>query len=219
MSTDRHYSIHYSFIDQVCLGIDQAVRALCDNVMTTGQPYPAEKIEDVVLTPTQSEHSAAIMRVNHAGEICAQGLYHGQGIVSNSDRVQDKLKQAAIEEGDHLTWCRKRLDELNSHTSYLNPFWYAGSFCIGIIAGLIGDQWSLGFVAETERQVVSHLNNHINILPKEDQRSLQILKKMESDEAHHRDEAMALGAAHLPVIVKKAMAFSAKIMVKTSYWI
>ncbi|OGT61516.1 MAG: hypothetical protein A3E85_05395 [Gammaproteobacteria bacterium RIFCSPHIGHO2_12_FULL_45_12] len=159
------------------------------------------------------------MRINHTGEICAQALYHGQGVVSKTGEVQLKMQQAAIEEGDHLAWCRKRLDELGSHTSYLNPLWYAGSFCIGMVAGMVGDAWSLGFVAETERQVIRHLETHLHLLPEKDQRSHRILAQMEKDEARHRDEAIASGARELPAMIKQGMALSAKVMVKTVYWI
>jgi ubiquinone biosynthesis monooxygenase Coq7 len=129
------------------------------------------------------------------------------------------MQQAAIEEGDHLSWCKQRLDELGSHTSYLNPFWYAGSFCMGMVAGIVGDKWSLGFVAETEKQVIRHLEGHMEMLPAEDARSYKIIEKMEKDEAKHRDEAIAAGAKELPEVVKKGMGLTSKVMVKTAYWI
>jgi|SRR5579885_417572 ubiquinone biosynthesis monooxygenase Coq7 len=210
---------HYTFIDRLCLGVDQAVRALTDTVKTTGAAYPGKKIAEQPLSSEQRKHSAALMRINHAGEICAQALYHGQGVVSRSQDVQEKMRQAAVEEGDHLAWCRQRLDELGSHPSYLNPFWYAGSFCIGMVAGMIGDKWSLGFVAETERQVIKHLKGHLHSLPADDQRSYKILEQMESDEARHRDEAIALGAKELPKMIKQGMGLASKIMVKSAYWI
>ncbi|EKD70159.1 MAG: hypothetical protein ACD_46C00618G0001 [uncultured bacterium] len=127
------------------------------------------------------------------------------------------MQQAAIEEGDHLTWCKQRLDELGSHTSFLNPMWYAGSFCIGMAAGLIGDKWSLGFVAETETQVIKHLENHLKMLPEQDLRSHKILLQMEQDEAKHRQEAIDSGAHVLPDFIKKLMSLTSKIMVKTAY--
>ena len=215
MESSRHYSI----FDRLCLGIDQAVRALTDNAKTTGKSYPADLAEDGTLTPEQQKHAAALMRINHTGEICAQALYHGQGIVSKTSSVQEKMQQAAIEEGDHLAWCRQRLDELHSHTSYLNPLWYSGSFCLGMVAGMIGDKWSLGFVAETERQVIKHLESHLHWLPKEDLRSYKILQQMEKDEAKHRDEAISEGAHELPEMIKKTMAVMSKVMVKTVYWV
>ena len=209
----------YSFFDKLCLGLDEVIRALTDNAKTTGAAYPAQGVEEHELNQEQRKHSAALMRINHTGEICAQALYHGQGIVSKSSAVHEKMQQAAIEEGDHLTWCRQRLDELGSHTSYLNPVFYAGSFCIGMVAGMIGDKWSLGFVAETERQVIKHLTGHLHILPMQDERSYKILQRMETDEAKHRDEAIASGARELPDMIKSTMALTSKIMVKTVYWV
>ena len=210
---------HFTFLDKLCLGIDQAVRALTDNAKTTGEPYPAHHANQSELLEDERKHAAGLMRVNHTGEICAQALYHGQGLVSREAALQTKLQQAAIEEGDHLAWCKQRLDELHSHTSYLNPLWYAGSFGIGMIAGMVGDKWSLGFVVETERQVIKHLENHIAALPRQDKSSHQILARMEQDEAKHRDDAIAAGAHELPGIIKKIMALTSKIMVKTAYWI
>lgn len=210
---------HYTFFDRLCLGVDQAVRALTDNAKTSGAQNPAKGIAETTLSNEQRKQSSALMRINHAGEICAQALYHGQGVVSRSQETQAKMQQAVIEEGDHLAWCKKRLDELGSHTSYLNPLWYAGSFCIGMLAGMIGDKWSLGFVVETERQVIKHLEGHLQVLPQQDQRSYKILERMERDEAKHRDEAMAAGAEELPHIIKKTMAITSKIMVKTTYWV
>jgi len=159
------------------------------------------------------------MRINHAGEVCAQALYQGQAVASRDLAVQEKMQQAALEEGDHLDWCRRRLDELGSQTSYFNPLWYAGSFCIGMAAGMIGDKWSLGFVAETERQVIKHLTGHMALLPQQDQRSYKILKKMEEDEARHRDTAIESGAHELPGYIKSVMALTSRIMVKTAYYL
>lgn len=209
----------YSFLDKICLGIDQAVKSLTDSLQTNPTTYPAQHVEDSQLNEKQKKHSAALMRINHAGEICAQALYHGQGIVSKSAAVQEKMQHAAKEEGEHLAWCKTRLDELGSHVSYLNPVWYVGSFCIGMIAGIAGDKWSLGFVAETEKQVIKHLAGHLQLLPAQDLRSYTILQKMEEDEARHRDEAILLGAKELPSPIRHCMAFTSKIMVKTAYWV
>lgn len=209
---------HYTLFDKFCLGIDQAVRALTDNAKTTGQPYPGKQSQ-ASLSDKERKHAAGLMRVNHTGEICAQALYHGQGVVSRTQQFQEKMQQAAIEEGDHLAWCKQRLNELHSHTSYLNPLWYAGSFCIGMAAGMVGDKWSLGFVVETERQVIKHLENHLATLPQQDTCSQQILSRMEQDEAKHRDEALAAGAHELPNFIKKIMAFTSRVMVKTAYWV
>lgn len=209
----------YSFLDNLCLGFDQILRTMTNHPKSSGRAYPAAEIEEALFEEEERKSSAALMRINHAGEICAQALYQGQGLVSRSSAVREQMQQAALEEGDHLNWCKKRLTELNSRTSYLNPFWYAGSFCIGAMAGLVGDQWSLGFVAETERQVIKHLDNHLHLLPQKDQRTFQIIKQMETDEAHHRDEAITWGAKELPQPVKWIMTLASKVMVKTAYWI
>lgn len=209
----------YSLVDKLCLGFDQFVRALSDNPKTTGRVYPAGKEKGLPLSATESKHAAALMRINHAGEICAQALYHGQSLASRDCETGAKLRQAAIEEGDHLAWCSRRVVELGSHTSYLNPLWYLGSFCIGLTAGLAGDQWSLGFVAETEKQVVNHLKGHLQELPEQDEKSIKILQQMQQDEEKHREEAMKLGAATLPLPIQKCMGLVSKIMVKTAYWL
>lgn len=208
----------YSLIDNLCLNLDQVTRALFNNPKTSLRPYPTQS-DNIVLSVDQAKHSAGLMRINHTGEICAQALYHGQSFVSRQASTREKLQQAAIEEGDHLAWCDQRLKELGSHTSYLNPFWYFGSLLIGLAAGLAGDRWSLGFVAETENQVIEHLKNHLNQLPEADIKSQQILQQMERDEAKHRQEAMELGGVTLPTVIKKCMKQISKLMVKTTYWI
>lgn len=210
---------HYSLLDQICLGFDQALRAVSDNSKTTGRSYPAQGETESVMNQVQRKDSAALMRINHAGEVCAQALYHGQSLVSRSGEIRNKMQQAAAEEGDHLAWCRTRLFELGSHTSYLNPLWYVGSFAIGMTAGLMGDKWSLGFLAETENQVVKHLENHMQILSNQDQKSYKILQQMQLDEAEHRDEAMKAGATILPVFIQNLMRIMSKVMVKTAYWV
>jgi len=210
---------HYAVADFFCLGVDHVLRALLNNPKTTARNYPAECIRDAELTHLQRKHSAALMRINHAGEVCAQALYHGQAIASRNPDIKKSMQQAAIEEGDHLTWCRMRLMELGSHTSYLNPFWYAGAFTLGLSAGLIGDQWSLGFLAETEKQVVEHLERHLQALSEEDHRSKKILQQMQIDEAEHRDAAIDAGAKMLPFFLKKWMEITSKVMVKIAYWV
>ncbi|HSW69605.1 MAG TPA: 2-polyprenyl-3-methyl-6-methoxy-1,4-benzoquinone monooxygenase [Gammaproteobacteria bacterium] len=209
----------YTLLDKICLSADQAVRAIFAKPKTTERVYPGNDVPENNLTSEERKHAAALMRINHAGEVCAQALYHGQGLVSQRHDVKEKMQKAAIEEGDHLAWCHTRLTELGSHASYLNPVWYAGSFAIGLTAGLIGDQWSLGFLAETENQVVKHLENHLQALPENDQRSHKILFQMKQDEAHHRDDAIDSGAAILPQGIKKIMRFVSKIMVKTAYFV
>lgn len=210
---------HYTAIDQLCLGFDQFLRALSDTPLTTGRSYPGGKEKGAALTQAETKHAAGLMRINHAGEICAQALYHGQALASRGSATGEQLRQAAIEEGDHLAWCNRRLLELGSHTSYLNPLWYLGSFCIGLTAGLAGDRWSLGFVAETEKQVVHHLQGHLKQLPEKDAKSIRILEQMQKDEEEHRHEALQLGAAHLPRWMQKMMGWVSQVMVKTAYWV
>jgi ubiquinone biosynthesis monooxygenase Coq7 len=210
---------HYSVCDLLLLSFDQGLKTLTDHPKRSGVLSPSRNIKDPTLTETERKHSAALMRINHAGEICAQALYHAQGLVSKNKDIQEKMEHAAKEEGDHLAWCKQRLDELGSHPSYLNPFWYTGSFCIGLVAGMIGDPWSLGFVAETERQVVKHLEGQLCLLPIEDQKSFSILKQMEMDEALHRDDAEKLGAHPLPSVIQHGMSMLSQVMVKVSYWV
>lgn len=210
---------NYSICDRLCINFDQFLRAMGDHSKTTGRPVPLPKTGAPELTEAEQKHAAALMRINHAGEICAQALYHGQMLVSRSSQMRAHLELAAKEEGDHLVWCKSRLDALNSHPSYLNPLWYTGSFCIGMMAGMIGDDWSLGFIAETERQVIAHLETHLEALTPQDQYSFAILKQMEIDEAAHRDEAIAAGGRELPGPIKKIMNLTSKIMVNTAYWV
>lgn len=208
---------HYSKLDELCLKLDQALRTVFGESIHTHRAYPAENTSEANLT--DNKHSAAIMRINHAGEVCAQALYQGQALFSRNSEIKAKMQQAAVEEGDHLKWCSQRLVELNSHRSYLSPFWYLGSFSIGAVAGMFGDPWSLGFVAETETQVIKHLESQLQLLPTEDIKSYKILQQMQQDEAKHRQDAIHYGAKDLPAPIKSIMNITAKIMVKTAYWI
>ncbi len=183
------------------------------------RPNPANSIIRDELSEAEKAESAALMRVNHAGEVSAQALYQGQAITAKSPRVRETLLQSAREEVDHLTWCHERLSELGSHSSYLGPVWYCGSYSIGVIAGLLGDDWNLGFVAETERQVVRHLDSHLARLPKTDEKSRAILEQMRTDEGHHASMAIEQGARQLPESVKKMMTFCSRIMTGTAYHI
>ncbi|HEU0225265.1 MAG TPA: 2-polyprenyl-3-methyl-6-methoxy-1,4-benzoquinone monooxygenase [Steroidobacteraceae bacterium] len=167
----------------------------------------------------ERRHVAGLMRVNHAGEIAAQGLYHGQALTARSEPTRLALMKAAAEEGDHLAWCRERLDELGSRSSLLDPLWYAGSVAIGALAGLAGDRMSLGFMAETERQVEGHLASHLGKLPPDDLRSRAIVEQMKADEVGHGLAALAAGAAPLPEPVPRLMRLTARIMTGTAYWI
>lgn len=215
MSNHRRYSL----LDEICMGVDLAMRSVFGKAETTGRNNPAAGVTEPLLTKEQRHHAAGLMRVNHTGEVCAQALYHAQGLSSRNKEIKARMQQAAIEEGDHLLWCNTRLTELGSHTSYLNPFWYAGSFAIGLAAGLIGDKWNLGFVAETEHQVIQHLEKHMKLLPQEDLKSFKVLEQMQIDEAKHRDEAVKAGAAVLPEMAKKLMRVTSALMVKTVYLI
>ena len=174
--------------------------------------HPGSQASEAPLDEAQRRHVAGLMRVNHAGEVAAQALYHGQAMVARSNGLRDHLLHAAAEEKAHLDWCASRLYELGEQPSRLAPFWYAGSFAIGAAAGLSGDRTSLGFVEETERQVVDHLDEHLGKLPAEDQRSRAILETMRADEARHGREAQAAGAGPLPAAVRGLMAMTARVM-------
>ncbi len=157
------------------------------------------------------------MRVNHAGEVCAQALYQGQAVTARRNKVRELMRQAATEENDHLLWCRKRIDELGGHTSLLNPLWYTGSFLIGAATGLLGDKWSLGFLAETEHQVVNHLQAHLERIPRTDSKSSAILEQMKDDEARHKASALNSGGSALPDPAKKIMMLMSRVMTLTAY--
>lgn len=184
----------------------------------SGRPTPGKPAAEPI-DPGRRRHAAGLMRVNHAGEIAAQGLYHGQALTARTPETRDALRRAAAEEGDHLAWCRDRLDELDSRPSLLNPIWYAGSVAIGALAGLFGDGASLGFMAETERQVEGHLADHLERLPADDVRSRAIVEQMQVDEIGHGRAAVAAGASKLPEPVPRLMRMSARIMTGTAYWI
>lgn len=208
---------HFSPADQLISNIDQALRTLFGQPEITERHNPAEHIEESELSETEIKHIAGLMRVNHTGEVCAQALYQGQALTAKLPKVKESMERAALEENDHLDWCHKRLDDFGSHTSYLNPLWYAGSFAIGATAGLIGDKWSLGFVAETEDQVVKHLDSHLHQVPESDKRTRAILEQMKTDEERHGTTAINAGGAQLPEPIKKMMALSSKIMTSIAY--
>ena len=169
------------------------------------------------LTPSERQHAAGLMRINHVGEVCAQALYQSQKLVARKPEIRETLNRAGQEEIDHMAWCENRVNELGSHTSYLNPFWYTGAFAIGLIAGLAGDRWSLGFVAETEKQVEHHLDDHLEKLPINDLQSRAILDKMRIDEIEHGQAALEAGGRALPDPVKKLMGIVSKLMTSTAY--
>ena len=198
---------------------DRVLRTLSGHVKTTGRANPADVEADLELTEDEANLSAQLMRVNHAGEVAAQALYQGQALTAKNKSVQDKLTEAAEEENDHLAWCKKRVNELGQQTSLLDPLWYAGSLTIGAAAGLAGDKWNLGFLAETEKQVVAHIEDHLEKLPKADQKTRAILEQMHEDENEHATSAIEQGGAELPEPVKQGMQLVSNIMTKASFWI
>ncbi|HAI94185.1 MAG TPA: demethoxyubiquinone hydroxylase family protein [Xanthomonadaceae bacterium] len=181
------------------------------------RPYPAVATPDVELSADDCRHAAGLMRINHVGEVCAQGLYFGQAAVARDEDTRAHLLAAAQEETDHLAWCDERLRELDSRPSLFNPLWYAGSHAIGVLAGLRGDGWNLGFVVETERQVEAHLDEHLQSLPPADLRSRAILQVMKADEARHADNALQAGARTLPPPIPTLMAAASKLMKTVAY--
>ena len=210
---------HISPLDQFITQADHALRTVLGKPKITERSNPAIHTNDTDLTDEEQKHSAGLMRVNHSGEVSAQALYQGQALTARLDDVRMSMERAAMEENDHLAWTEQRLEELNSRKSLLNPIWYSGSFAIGALAGAIGDKWSLGFVAETEHQVIRHLDEHLNKLPPHDERSKTILRQMKEDEAHHATIALEGGGAELPWPVKKLMTAMSKVMTTAAYYI
>ena len=209
----------FTAIDRCIQGLDQAVRTVFAAPPTAGRPNPAGTLPDAGLNSAERKLAGRLMRINHAGEIAAQALYQGQALSARLPRVREVMQQAAREENDHLAWTAERIAELDSYTSWLDPVWYAQSFAIGALAGLAGDKWSLGFVAETEHQVVRHLDEHLARLPPHDHKSRAILEQMRADEAHHATTAMEAGAATLPAPVRALMGLGSKIMTRTAFWV
>lgn len=203
--------------DRLIAHLDQALRTVFGEPVGSGRPDPAQDSTDGGISTTGRARSLNLMRVNHAGEVCAQALYQGQALTARRKEIRQQMDQAAIEENDHLTWCRQRIHELGGHTSLLNPLWYTGSLAIGAATGLLGDKWSLGFLAETEQQVVKHLEGHLQRLPEGDEKSRAILEQMKIDEAQHRTSALDAGGEELPDVVKKLMSLASKVMTTTAY--
>ena len=208
-----------NLIDLVINEVDKGLKYSTQNYQTESRPYPADKIEQDSLNESEKNHSAGLMRVNHSGEVCAQALYRGQALTAKLGDTRTKMEQAASEELDHLSWCNKRLEELNNKPSVLNPVWYGMSFSIGAVAGLIGDNWSLGFVHETEEQVVKHLDGHLDKLSKKDLRTKAVIEQMRIDEEQHSHDALEAGAEILPDEIKDLMSKVAKVMTNSSYHI
>ena len=212
-------SRHYSFMDNVLGQADRALRTLSRAANKAGRPSPAENCAPSDLSETERKHSAGLMRIDHTGEVCAQALYQGQALTAKLSHVREAMEKAAEEEVDHLAWCEDRLDELDAGPSVFNPAWYAMSFAIGALAGIAGDKWSLGFVAETENQVCRHLEEHLDSLSEGDERSRAILEKMREDELRHATLALEAGGAQLPLPVRLGMQASSKVMTGTTYYL
>ncbi|MGI9248431.1 MAG: 2-polyprenyl-3-methyl-6-methoxy-1,4-benzoquinone monooxygenase [Woeseiaceae bacterium] len=206
-------------IDRLLAGVDSALRTVAAPAGRPARDNPAGTIEESDLSATQKSHAAGLMRINHAGEVAAQALYKGHATVARDKTIEQQMQRAAAEEFDHLAWCEQRLAELGEEPSRLSPVWYAGAYTIGAASGILGDKWSLGFIAETERQVCAHLDSHLDVLPPEDARSRAIVERMRDEEAEHGENAVDAGAANLPGPVKKLMQITAKVMTRTAYWV
>ena len=209
----------YSGLDRLLARADSVLRAATRTGAHQVRPTPGDELPDSPLASGARRQAAGLMRVNHAGEVCAQALYVGQAALTRNETNRLALIEAAREEGDHLFWCEQRLSELGSHSSRLDPLWFVGSCAIGVMAAASGDRWSLGFVAETERQVVRHLDGHLGRLPAADLRSRAIVAAMRDDEARHAADAQLRGAAPLPAPVRRMMGCTARFMTSASYWV
>jgi ubiquinone biosynthesis monooxygenase Coq7 len=204
--------------DRLILAFDRALRTVFGS-SHAARPMPGEDLPESELDPAQRAEAAALMRINHVGEVCAQALYQGQALTARSAASRDALQRAAEEEVDHLAWTERRIGELGGRRSLLNPLWYAGSYAIGAAAGIAGDRWNLGFVAETERQVIAHLDSHLKRVSHQDARTRAVLIAMKRDEAKHATNALHMGGSELPLVVRLAMKATAKVMTTTSYWV
>ena len=209
---------HYSATDRLLMNLQRGLSSLLPGE-NSARPNPAARATDTELSADERHHAAGLMRVNHAGEIAAQALYEGQALTARNPAVRAQLKRAAAEEQDHLAWCAERIHELGEQPSRLAPVWYAGSFAIGAAAGLLGDKANLGFVAETEKQVVEHLDGHLGKLPEGDEKSRAIIEQMKADETRHGSEAKQAGGAELPGPVQRLMKLASRVMTKTAYWV
>ena len=205
-------------LDHVILTFDKGLRTLFAEARST-RPHPDLGLPDAALSDSEKSRAAALMRINHCGEICAQALYQGQALTARNPEVQHMLEAAADEETEHLAWTARRVHDLGGHVSLLNPLWYSSSLAIGALAGLLGDKWSLGFLAETERQVGTHLQSHLQKLPEKDVKSRAVVEQMYIDETQHAEIARGLGAAELPLPIKMAMQLSSKVMTSSTYWV
>jgi ubiquinone biosynthesis monooxygenase Coq7 len=202
--------------DAFILQFDKALRTVFASAHSR-RAYPDAGIPEAELSEAEKRHAAGLMRVNHSGEVCAQALYQGQALTARNPEAARALLEASDEETEHLAWCERRLHELGSHKSFLNPLWYAGSFALGAVAGALGDKWNLGFLAETERQVEGHLDGHLSSLPETDAKSRAVVEQMKADEIRHAETAIAHGGAELPEPVKQAMRLTSKLLTFAAY--
>ena len=205
-------------IDRCITEFDKGLRTIF-GVHPAARPTPGKDLPEAELGDAERRHAAALMRVNHCGEVCAQALYQGQALASGNEDLRDALDQAAREETDHLAWCERRIADLGGRPSVLNPLWYSGALAMGLVAGKLGDDWNLRFLAETEHQVEQHLQGHLERLSADDARTRAIVEQMKRDEAGHAETARSLGARELPAPVKGAMRLAARAMTSSSYWI
>jgi 3-demethoxyubiquinol 3-hydroxylase len=205
-------------MDHLIVEFDRALRTVFAPASTV-RPEPGSDMPEGELSEEERHHAAALMRVNHCGEICAQALYQGQSLTSGNAAVSATLRQAAQEETEHLAWTERRIADLHGRKSFLNPLWYGGSLAMGVLAGKLGDAWNLGFLAETERQVEAHLTDHLRRLPAGDRKSARVLEQMREDEANHAETAVRLGARELPLPARLAMKLVARVMTRTAYWV
>lgn len=210
---------HFNLLDRLCIIADSALKTTIGVYENDTRASPAHHIDEAPMNIQEKRHAANLMRINHTGEVCAQALYQGQALTAKLPNVRQKMEQAAKEEVDHLAWCSERIKQLSSHESYLNSFWYASSFTIGALAGLAGDKWSLGFVAETEHQVCRHLDDHLQQLPLQDDKSRAILQQMKKEELEHATTAIQHGGANLPFPIKTGMALMSKVMTTSVYYL
>jgi 3-demethoxyubiquinol 3-hydroxylase len=205
-------------IDTFITTFDTGLRTLF-SASVAARPRPDANVDESPFSDASKAHAAALMRVNHVGEVCAQALYSGQAFTSNNPQIVNALQQAAAEETDHLAWCESRINELGGRKSLLNPLWYAGSFTLGAVAGVLGDKWNLGFLEETEQQVSLHLQSHLNQLDEADIKTRTIVQQMQMEEMSHAAHAKQLGASELPAPIKAGMQTASRIMTKTAYYI
>ena len=203
-------------LDLLITEFDKGLRTLLAPAPTL-RAYPDDGLEEAEMSDAERRHALGLMRINHCGEVCAQALYQGQALTARDPAAREALKQAAWEETEHLAWTEARIAELGGRKSFLNPVWYAGSLSLGLLAGVLGDKWNLGFLAETERQVEAHLDGHLAELPESDTRSRAIIEQMRVDEIQHAETAIRHGAVELPIPVKICMKLAAKVMTATAY--